>query len=97
MSDVPDLTSPEVRARLRIAILTDDYADRIGPRTALAALELVGELEAREEALKQIVIDWADHDSWRCYSTRYPGECCCGLDDAMKAVGMGDLLKAAPR
>ena len=40
------------------------------------------------DALKQIVDDYVDHGSWRCYSTRYPDECLCGLDTLLREAGL---------
>lgn len=41
----------------------------------------------RDEALAALP-EYASHQSWRCeYRTRY-GECYCGLDDVMDALGM---------
>lgn len=39
-------------------------------------------------ALTQIIEMYADHDSWRCYSSRYPDECCCGFNLALEAAGL---------
>jgi hypothetical protein len=42
----------------------------------------------QREALTQVIIDYAFHDSWRCYSSRYPDECRCGLNEALVAAGL---------
>lgn len=66
------------------------------PEMRVALDELVAEVD-RLLGARQIVTDYADHDSWRCYSTRYPDQCLCGLDDAMNAAGLGDYLKTDSR
>ena len=34
--------------------------------------------------------EYLEHQTWRCcYTTRYPGQCLCGLDAVLDKLGMG--------
>jgi hypothetical protein len=46
--------------------------------------------------LKRALLDYADHQSWRCqYRTRYK-RCVCGLDELMASLGLEPVAVADP-
>jgi hypothetical protein len=46
------------------------------------------ELRLRIRLLEEALTEYAEHTAWRChYRSRY-GQCLCGLDDTMRALGL---------
>ena len=54
--------------------------------------ERVSDAAAAElgRALAAALGEYLEHQTWRCYTTRYPGQCLCGLDAVLDKLGMGD-------